>query len=153
MINCISKGLYRNPVISKVDLSVANASKKPVAVIIADEPLLTEAFSLTLEEAGIKTHIFFDGQKGMNRLALIDADILIIDFSLQYITVDNIMRTIQANHKTKKMIILAVTERLQQMACVRDFADFVATKPFSYRHLRMVTNQVCKLYTQNQSNQ
>lgn len=108
----------------------------PFALIIEDDPDLSEIFAQALEAAHFKTEIIRDGQLALTRLADLQPAIVVLDLHLPQVSGETVLRQIRADTRlARTRIILATADPLLADVC-RPEADLVLIKPISFTQLR-----------------
>ncbi len=111
-------------------------SKNQLAVVIEDEPNLSQIYSSAVEAAGFAARAFLDGEQGLNALKTLEPAIVVLDLHLPGVGGNKILEYIRADERlagTKVILITADTG----MANVLDAAtDLTLLKPVSFHQLR-----------------
>ncbi len=111
-------------------------SKTQLAVVIEDEPNLSQIYSSAVEAAGFAARAFLDGEQGLNALKTLEPAIVVLDLHLPGVGGNKILEYIRADERlagTKVILITADTG----MANVLDAAtDLTLLKPVSFHQLR-----------------
>ncbi|KAA3665295.1 MAG: response regulator [Chloroflexi bacterium] len=115
---------------------------KPFALIIEDSISAAKMFSLALEEAGFNTDIILDGITGINRLAEITPDVIVLDLHLPFATGEEILQQIQNKQRFQSTRIIIATADANFANFVQDRADFVLLKPISYEQLNQLATRL-----------
>ncbi len=110
--------------------------KTQLAVVIEDEPNLSQIYSSAVEAAGFAARAFLDGEQGLNALKTLEPAIVVLDLHLPGVGGNKILEYIRADERlagTKVILITADTG----MANVLDAAtDLTLLKPVSFHQLR-----------------
>lgn len=107
-------------------------------LIIEDDRDLAELISCNLEEAGYRTLVVGDGQKGLKAVLRYQPDLLLLDVMLPGMEGTEICSVIRKNHKLKELPIIFLTARHEEGDRVMGLelgADDYVVKPFSVREL------------------
>ncbi len=114
----------------------------PLALIIEDDPRLSEIFSLALQGAEFETEIAADGQTALERLAEMTPAIIVLDMHLPGVSGKDILRHIHSNqHLARTRVILATADSVAADA-LREDADLVLLKPISPIQLRDLASRL-----------
>lgn len=114
---------------------------KPLALVIEDDPNLSQIFSLTLKE-DFETETYTDGNAALERLSQIVPRLLILDLNLPGIPGNEILAHIRADERLKGVTVMLATADHRQADTLQDQADFVLLKPVSPIQLRQIAARV-----------
>ena len=109
---------------------------KPLALIIEDDPDLSEIFSVSLRGGGFDTELIRDGQAAIERLAGEPPAIIVLDLHLPHVDGATILATIRANDRYAKTAVIVATADAQVADGLRTKADLVLLKPVGVDQLR-----------------
>ncbi len=108
---------------------------KPIALVIEDDPMLSDVFCLTLK-ANFDVHPILDGQLALQHLATNPADLIVLDMNLPGASGHEILNYIHSqDHLNGVKVILSTADALQA-DLFADRADLVLLKPVSPAQLR-----------------
>ena len=108
---------------------------KPLALIIEDDPQLSQIFSLAL--AGLfETDIALDGQTALTRLAETTPNVVILDLNLPEVSGEQILTYIRETPRLAKISVIIATADARQADYLQDSAEIVLIKPVSPVQLR-----------------
>jgi CheY-like chemotaxis protein len=115
---------------------------KPLALVIEDDPDLSEIFSMTLRGGGFETEVVQDGKVALDRLAGTVPALILLDLHLPHVTGATILENIRADQRfTKTAVIVASADaRLAEEMHVQ--ADLVLLKPVSIDQLRELAQRM-----------
>ena len=115
---------------------------KPLALVIEDDPDLSEIFSMTLRSGGFETEVIQDGKTALNRLAGTPPAIILLDLHLPHVTGVKILENIRADERYAKtaVIVASADARLAEEMHVQ--ADLVLLKPVSIDQLRQLAQRM-----------
>lgn len=108
---------------------------KPLALIIEDDPQLSEIFTLTLS-ASFETEAITDGTQALERLAEIVPHLIVLDINLPGVSGAQILHVIRADARLNQIRVILSTASPRQAAELEDKADIVLLKPISISQLR-----------------
>jgi DNA-binding response OmpR family regulator len=108
---------------------------KPLALIIEDDPQLSQIFSLSLRTE-FETETIIDGNTALARLAEVVPSVVVLDLNLPGTSGKNILSQIRGDKRlSTARVILATADALQANALSEE-ADVVLLKPISPVQLR-----------------
>lgn len=108
----------------------------PSALIIEDDPDLSDIFAEALGAAGFTTEIIRDGQMAMQRMEIITADVIVLDLHLPHVSGEVILDRIQQDKRFEAARVVVTTADAIMADALREKADFVLVKPISFGQLR-----------------
>jgi DNA-binding response OmpR family regulator len=114
----------------------------PFALIIEDDPDLSDIFSQALTVAGYETQIVQDGQVAMQMLDTINAVVIVLDLHLPNISGETILTRIKADEKFNKTRVILTTADTVTAELLREKADIVLIKPISFGQLRDIASRL-----------
>jgi DNA-binding response OmpR family regulator len=109
---------------------------KPLALIIEDDPDLSEIFSVALRGGGFDTEVILDGQLAIERLAGTPPTIIVLDLHLPHVDGVTLLTQIRANERFAKTAVIVSTADAQLADGLRSKADLVLLKPVGVDQLR-----------------
>ena len=113
----------------------------PLALIIEDDPQLSQIFSVTLQsEFTVET--ITDGNQALARLAQVVPDIIILDLHLPGVAGGDILAHIRADSRLAKSKIILATADARQADTLIDQVDIVLLKPVSPVQLREMASRL-----------
>jgi len=115
---------------------------KPLALVIEDDPDLSEIFSMTLRGGGFETEVIRDGQLALNRLAGTPPVIILLDLHLPHVTGATILQNIRANERFAKTSVIVATADARLAEEMHVQADLVLLKPVSIDQLRELAQRM-----------
>ena len=115
---------------------------KPLALIIEDDPDLSQIFSVSLHGGGFETEIIEDGESAIARLMGIPPAIIVLDLHLPGVDGATILKHIHANDRFSKTSVIITTADAQMGDGLRGKADLVLLKPVSVNQLRELAKRM-----------
>ena len=115
---------------------------KPLAIIVEDDPDLSEIFSLSLRGGGFDTELIRDGQVAMDRLAGTPPAVIVLDLHLPHVDGATILEHIRSNERFAKTAVILATADAQVADSLRNKADLVLLKPVSVDQLRELAKRL-----------
>ncbi|HRV90669.1 MAG TPA: response regulator [Anaerolineae bacterium] len=116
--------------------------RKPLALIVEDEPRLADLFSMALSP-DFDTQIAYDGQIALNKIAEMTPEIIILDLHLPGISGKDILRQIKADERLSQSRIIITTADGVVSEELREEVDIVLLKPLSMTQLKQLANRLC----------
>lgn len=115
---------------------------KPLALVIEDDPDLSEIFSVALRGGGFETEVIRDGQTAINRLTGIPPAVIVLDLHLPHVDGATILEQIHTNERFAKTSVIVTTADAQLADGLRSKADLVLLKPVSVDQLRELAKRM-----------
>lgn len=116
------------------------ASTRKKVVVIDDEQDIVEILSFNLEAAGYEVASAYTGREGLELIEEVRPHLLILDLMLPDISGTEICRTLRTTPQGKRLPILMLSARGDEIDRVVGFevgVDDYVTKPFSLRELML----------------
>lgn len=114
---------------------------KPLALIIEDDPQLSEIIALTLQ-ADFEINACPDGTSGWTRLSEITPRILVLDLNLPGMPGKEILAKLRADERFRNTRVILATADERQAETLNETADIVLLKPVSPAQLRELANRI-----------
>lgn len=111
-------------------------NEQPLALVIEDDPDLSDIFAQALEAAGFITETLQDGRSAMLRMDGITPHTIILDLHLPFVDGTQILKRIKSDEKLRRTQVVITTADTVSAELLRDEADFVLVKPISFAQLR-----------------
>lgn len=108
----------------------------PLALIIEDDPNIAGFLVEALNLAGYRSEIAGDGRTALNLLAERRPDLVLIDLNLPVVSGEAILREIRQDARLARVPVVLTTGEAHIADKLRDDADFVLLKPFSFNQVR-----------------
>jgi DNA-binding response OmpR family regulator len=108
---------------------------KPLAIIIEDDPQLSQIFMLTLNEL-YETEAITDGALALVRLSEVVPHLVVLDINLPGASGGQILSVIRADSRFDATRIILATADSHMANDLREKADIVLLKPVSIGQLR-----------------
>lgn len=118
---------------------------KPLAYVIEDDEDLCFIFSEAMRAAGFEPEPISDGQIAIDRLAVNQPSVVVLDLHLPSASGADILRRIRASAHLKdtRVIIASADARLAEQ--ISSQADFVLIKPVSFSLLKDITSRLNRM--------
>jgi two-component system alkaline phosphatase synthesis response regulator PhoP len=114
---------------------------KPLALIIEDDPQLSQVFCLTLQ-ALFETEAIMDGTLAQERLAEVLPNLIILDLNLPGVSGKAILSKIRVDERLCKVPLIIATADALQADFVRNDSDIILLKPISPLQLRAIAERL-----------
>jgi two-component system KDP operon response regulator KdpE len=124
---------------------------KPLALVIEDDPDLSEIFSMTLRSSGFETEVFQDGQAALDRLAGTPPAVILLDLHLPRVTGATILQNIRANERFAKTSVIIATADARQAEELHVQADLILLKPVGVDQLRELAKRMLQRWNATDS--
>lgn len=108
---------------------------RPLALVVEDDPQLSQIFTITLNES-FEVEAISDGTQALARLAEIVPHLLVLDIHLPGVSGAQILHTVRANARFDATRIILATASARHADELQDKADIVLLKPVSPSQLR-----------------
>lgn len=117
-----------------------------VALVVDDEPFVSEVIEMALEDAGYKVISAPDGAQGLQRLAEHAVDIVITDHMMPVLDGPSMVRRIRLmpEYATLPVILISAVPPLK-LDVVCPGADRFLSKPFSLREVVEVVGELVRM--------
>lgn len=109
---------------------------KPLALIVEDEKDLSDIFAEALQHADFATEVVRDGQKAVERLAVIVPDLVLLDLHLPNVAGTDILKQIRQDERLGNTQVIVVTADARSAEFLRSDAELVLVKPVRFSQLR-----------------
>jgi two-component system, OmpR family, response regulator VanR len=105
-------------------------------LVVGDEPFLAEAVQAGLRLEAIAADVALDGDDALERIAVNDYDVVVLDRDLPGTHGDDVCRVVARDHPGTRVLMLTAATRLQdKVGGFRLGADDYLTKPFELAEL------------------
>ncbi len=117
-------------------------TKRPLAIVIEDEADLATIFSEALKAGGFDTEVIFDGAQALERLEVLEPQVIILDLHLPHVDGREILRYIRADERLAEVRVLVATADSHMAELVESDADLVLLKPISFMQLQVLASRL-----------
>jgi DNA-binding response OmpR family regulator len=124
---------------------VKKLMSKPLAVIIEDQELLSEAFADALEMVGYDTLIVADGRSAMEQLGTLIPTLIVLDMNLPHVSGHYILKHLYADARLSPVpVIIATANSILADAVKRDLRsqDYLFVKPVRMAELQKIAKSI-----------
>jgi CheY-like chemotaxis protein len=108
----------------------------PLALIIEDEPNLSQIYSRALEAAQYRTMAFMNGEEGLNALKTLVPSVVVLDLHLPEVDGDQILGYIRSDPRLARTKVILTTADTIMANMLDADSDLTLLKPVSYHQLR-----------------
>jgi DNA-binding response OmpR family regulator len=105
-------------------------------LVVEDERLLADTITAGLRKHAMAVDVAYDGDGALERLAVNDYDVIVLDRDLPVVSGDDVCRTlVESGTQTRILMLTAATAVNQRVAGLGLGADDYLTKPFAFAEL------------------
>jgi DNA-binding response OmpR family regulator len=105
-------------------------------LVVEDERLLAETISRGLRKHAMAVDVAYDGDEALERLAVNDYDVIVLDRQLPTVSGDDICRgLVESGAEARVLMLTAATAIKERVAGLGLGADDYLTKPFAFAEL------------------
>ncbi|HCT76294.1 MAG TPA: DNA-binding response regulator [Micromonosporaceae bacterium] len=105
-------------------------------LVVEDERLLADTIAAGLRKHALAVDVAYDGDTALQRLAVNDYDVVVLDRDLPVVSGDQVCQTlVQSQAETRILMLTAATAVSQRVAGLGLGADDYLTKPFAFAEL------------------
>jgi DNA-binding response OmpR family regulator len=105
-------------------------------LVVEDERLLADTITAGLRNHAMAVDVAYDGDAALERLAVNDYDVIVLDRDLPVVSGDDVCRTlVESGTQTRILMLTAATAVKERVAGLGLGADDYLTKPFAFAEL------------------
>jgi DNA-binding response OmpR family regulator len=105
-------------------------------LVVEDERLLADTITAGLRKHAMAVDVAYDGDAALERLAVNDYDVIVLDRDLPVVSGDDVCRTlVESGNETRILMLTAATAVTERVAGLGLGADDYLTKPFAFAEL------------------
>ena len=105
-------------------------------LVVEDERLLADTITVGLRGHALAVDVAYDGDAALERLAVNDYDVVVLDRDLPVVSGDEVCRTlVESGTATRILMLTAATAVNERVAGLGLGADDYLTKPFAFAEL------------------
>jgi DNA-binding response OmpR family regulator len=112
---------------------------KNIALVIEDDPDLSEIFSKALQAAGFEVETIMDGKIAQDRLKEAVPNVIVLDMHLPNVDGATLLKQIHADERLSKARIIITTADSARAEQYRSQATIVMIKPITFSSLRDIS--------------
>ena len=124
-----------------MDNQVTN-NNLPLALIVEDEDLLAELFTVAFEEAGYRTETARDGQQALDILARLVPHVVMLDIHLPFVSGEDVFIAMKKDPRLTKTKVIMATADVNKARQMDGKADMVLVKPVGFRDLNTLIEEM-----------
>jgi CheY-like chemotaxis protein len=117
---------------------------KPLALIIEDDPQLSQIFSLALG-GQFTTEAIQDGETALKRLAEVIPNIIVLDLNLPQVPGEQILAYLCSEARLTETRVILATADARQAEYLQDQVDIVLLKPVNPIQLRELAQRMMNI--------
>jgi CheY-like chemotaxis protein len=114
---------------------------KPLALVVEDDPQLSQIFTITLSES-FEVEPITDGTQALARLLEVVPHLVILDINLPGANGAQILHSIRSDARLDSTRVILATASARHADELQDKADIVLLKPVSISQLRDLANRM-----------
>ncbi|MDQ2706479.1 MAG: response regulator transcription factor [Actinomycetota bacterium] len=105
-------------------------------LVVEDERLLADTIAAGLRRRAMAVDVAYDGDAALDRLAVNDYDVVVLDRDLPVVSGDDVCRTlVESEAETRILMLTAATAVKERVVGLGLGADDYLTKPFAFTEL------------------
>src|ERR671931_103663 len=105
-------------------------------LVVEDERLLADTITKGLRNHAMAVDVAYDGDQALQRLAVNDYDVVVLDRDLPLVSGDDVCRAlVESGTQTRILMLTAATAVTERVAGLGLGADDYLTKPFAFAEL------------------
>jgi DNA-binding response OmpR family regulator len=105
-------------------------------LVVEDERLLADTITVGLRKRAMAVDVAYDGEAALERLAVNDYDVVVLDRDLPRVSGDRVCTTVvESGAETRILMLTAATAVAHRVAGLGLGADDYLTKPFAFAEL------------------
>jgi two-component system cell cycle response regulator DivK len=115
------------------------------ALVVEDHVDSAIIFSEAVRRAGFDVETIRDGKAALERLAVVEPDIVILDLNLPQVSGMDILRQIRSDPRLAKTRVVIVTAHPDMATDIQDQADLLLIKPVAFSQMRKLATDIGSL--------
>jgi CheY-like chemotaxis protein len=116
-----------------------------LALVIEDHVDSAIIFSEAVKRAGFEVETIRDGEVALERLAVVEPDVVILDLNLPHVSGMEILQRIRSDPRLAKTRVVIVTAHDEMANAIQDQADLVLIKPVAFSQIRKLAGDIGSL--------
>jgi CheY-like chemotaxis protein len=114
---------------------------KPLALVVEDDPQLSQIFTITLSES-FEVEAIIDGSLALTRLTEVVPQLVVLDINLPGANGAQILHFIRSDARLNATRVILATASARHADELQDRADIVLLKPVSISQLRDLADRL-----------
>jgi DNA-binding response OmpR family regulator len=114
----------------------------PLALILEDDPKLSELYETILKQCQYETKIIESGQEAQDSLKTIVPSLILLDIHLPYVSGMELLKQIQANDNFSSTTVIVMTADLYTVKELAGHVEHVLLKSHGITHLRDIATRI-----------
>jgi CheY-like chemotaxis protein len=115
------------------------------ALVVEDHVDSAIIFSEAVKRAGFDVETIRDGGEALERLAVVEPDVVILDLNLPHVSGMDILRQIRSDPRLVNTRVVVVTAHDEMVNDIQDQADLVLIKPVAFSQIRKLASDIGSL--------
>lgn len=115
---------------------------KPLALIVEDDPRLSDIFSETVQSAGYAIEVIGDGREALKRLTEAEPALVVLDLHLPHVMGQEVLVYIRQQERLRETRVMLATADAALAASLEKQSDLVLLKPISVVQLRALASRL-----------
>ena len=111
-------------------------NESPLALVIEDDPNLSEIYLRAVKSAGFLVEAFLDGKEALDALETRQPKVIILDLHLPNVGGNKILDYVRSEERLKDTKVVLVTADTVMASYLDADSDLTLLKPVSYQQLR-----------------
>lgn len=120
-------------------------STTPQVLVIDDEPQIRKFLEISLRAQGYRVQLASSGREGLERLALNDADLVILDLGLPDMDGNDVLHALRQWSHVPVIVLTVRAGEAEKVAALDGGANDYVTKPFGVQELMARTRALLRL--------
>jgi CheY-like chemotaxis protein len=116
-----------------------------LALVVEDHVDSAIIFSEAVRRAGFEVETVRDGEEALERLAVVEPDIVILDLNLPSVSGVDVLRQIRSDPRLVNTRVVVVTAHDEMINSIQEQADLVLIKPVAFSQIRKLATDIGSL--------
>jgi CheY-like chemotaxis protein len=116
-----------------------------LALVVEDHVDSAIIFSEAVRRAGFEVETVRDGEEALERLAVVEPDIVILDLNLPSVSGVDVLRQIRSDPRLVNTRVVVVTAHDEMINSIQEQADLVLIKPVAFSQIRKLATEIGSL--------
>jgi CheY-like chemotaxis protein len=115
------------------------------ALVVEDHVDSAIIFSEAVRRAGFEVETVRDGEAALERLAVVEPDVVILDLNLPRVSGVDVLRQIRSDPRLVDTRVVVVTAHDEMINSIQEQADLVLIKPVAFSQIRKLATEIGSL--------